>query len=82
MMDERRKKTLVDVIHIDGALVAIQADSNTQAYGSFSGGHRNDEKGENLPLHGIKIAAHGDQVQIHRVQHQLYGEKHHDDIAP
>jgi len=69
------------LIHVEGAPRAEDGDDDGQAHGSLGGGDDHHKENEYLPLDPVPVVSEGDEGQVDRVQHQLNGHEHGDDVA-
>jgi hypothetical protein len=60
--------------------VPEQGDHNREPYRGLGSSNRNDKKREDLSPQVLKVMTHGYQINVDRIQHQLYGHKYDDDI--
>src|SRR5690606_8182512 len=58
---------------VDGAPVAEQRDQDRQADRGLGRGHGEDEEHEDLARRIAELAREGDEVDVHRQQHQQIG---------
>src|ERR1043166_5973299 len=67
----------VDVFDGDGAAIAEIDDEDGKADGGFRRRHGQHEQRENLAHQLVQLGREGDEVDVHRQQHQL--DRHQDD---
>ena len=72
----------VQIIHMDGFEVTEQHDKNSQTDSRLGSSNRQNEEDEDLPRKILKIVREGNEVHIHREQHQLDGHQDNDQILP
>src|SRR5687767_12677904 len=58
-----------------------QRDHQGQPHRSLRGCHRHDEKGDDLAVDASEVAPHGDEREVHRVEHDLNREQHRNDVS-
>src|SRR5687768_3530499 len=62
----------IRLVRVHGLLEAVEADDDSQAHGSFGGGHGDDEEGEKLARVVLRHpAVERDQREVDRVEHDL-----------
>src|SRR5690242_19396392 len=67
----------VEVFDIDGLQVAEQHDQDRQSDRGLGGGHRENEKHENLTGGVAEIMRERDEIHVHRQQHEF--DRHQQD---
>src|SRR5207244_6846704 len=72
----------VDLIDIDGLSVPVDQDDDRQADPDLCRRDGDHEQREHLPGELVEVRREGDQVDVHRVQHQLDRHQHEDRVAP
>src|SRR3954469_17104692 len=70
----------VEVVHVDGAQVAEERHEDRQADRRFGGGDGQDEEDEHLARDVVQVAREGDEVHVHREQHELDRHEQHDEV--
>ena len=70
----------IDLGDVDGAPVAEIGDDNSEPDGGFSGCDREHDEREDLADEIGVEAGKGDEVQVHRQQHQLDRHQYDDDV--
>src|SRR5215203_5856680 len=80
----------INLVHEDRLAVAVERDDEAEADGRLGGGDDDDEDREDLTGDGVggaraarrvQVAREGDEVQVRRVQDQLYRHEDDDDVA-
>src|SRR5215204_5296017 len=77
----------VNLVHEDRLAVAVERDDKAEADGRLGGGDDDDKDREDLAGDGVhaplllQVAREGDEVQVRRVQDQLYRHEDDDDVA-
>ena len=69
-----------DVVDVDGLQVAEQHHQDGEADRRFGGCHRQDEEHEHLAVQVAAELREGDEVGVHRQQHQFDRHQQHDDV--
>ena len=72
----------VEVFDINRGQVAEQHHQNGQADARLGGCHDEDEKYEELARKVVEVVREGDEIDIHRQQHQFDGHQEHDQVLP
>jgi hypothetical protein len=78
----------INIFHIHRIARAIDREDERKPDRGFGGGERDDEEREDLPrqVHrrrgGLDIAPERNQVDVHRVQHQLDAHQDCNGVAP
>src|SRR5690606_7805304 len=70
----------VDLVYVDGDLVAEDGDDDGEADGGLGGGYAHHEEHQDMPGDVAEGLAERHQREVHRVQHQLDGEEDHDGV--
>src|SRR6056297_905095 len=70
----------IQIGHIDGLAIAEQHHQDRQADGRLGGCHRENEEHEYLARVVTEIMGKGDEVHVHRQQHELDGHEQDDHI--
>ena len=70
----------VDVFNGDGAAVAEETDQNGQTNRRLGSGNGQHEQGKHLPDQIAQEAGEGDQVDVHRQQHQFDAHQQDDHV--
>ena len=70
----------VDVFNVDGAAVAEETNKNGETDRRLSGGNRQHEQGKHLPDQIAQEAGEGDEIDVHRQQHQFDAHQQDDDV--
>src|SRR5271169_3687121 len=71
---------LAEVIHVNGAQIAEQHHQDRQPDRRFGCCHGEDEKYEHLPCGVVQVMRKGDEIGVHRKQHQFDRHQQHDDV--
>src|SRR5687768_4168133 len=58
-----------------------QRDDQCQSHGRFGRGDGHDEERDDLPVDASPVPPRGHERQVHRVQHDLDGQEHGDQVA-
>src|SRR5690606_10111420 len=63
----------IQVINIRSQTLTVDVEDESQTNRHFRRGHHNDHDGKDLPCYliGLEKAVKGNQIDVHRVQHQL-----------
>src|SRR5947208_15130301 len=72
----------VDLVDTDGLSVPVDQDDDRQADPDLCRRDGDHEQREHLPGELVEVRREGDQVDVHRVQHQLDRHQHEDCVAP
>src|SRR5919108_163715 len=74
----------VDLVDVDRLAVAEDQQHDRQADADLGGGHGDHEQREHLAGDELvpQVGAERDQVDVHRVEHQLDAHQHHHRVAP
>src|SRR4051794_39995175 len=81
---ERRPSALhqVELVQVDVGPVAEDEQHDGQPHAYLGGGDGDDEEGEDLADHVVAEGAEGDEVDVHRIEHQLDGHQDEDRVLP
>src|ERR1700685_816839 len=71
----------IDVVDHQRAAVLEHGKNNGQSHGGFGGGNHHHEEAINMSIHLSELIGECHEGQVHRVEHQLDGHKHRDDVA-
>src|SRR5687768_860849 len=68
------------IIDVDRAQVPEERHQDREPDGRLGGGHGEDEEDEHLPREVVQEMGEGDEVHVHRQQHQLDRHQQHDQV--